>query len=256
MTKYNKTERFLQRKVLQFKKTRSGIGAFLPTVKEYRGMSKADQRFLQRNIATLQKKTPYRKERDLSKANATSAIIKRSSKYSNMSLEKKMEFNDRKSQLWEVTAAKEAQELGVLSRLSGRNRKIRNRDLQREKNFRTQVRKEEDYLKLQQLETLDSRFKLRTKKQPKSINKNITAPKGRLNKRSVKFQFDKSMDSMQIKDKLLTYEAYQKNEGVIIYDPTKPAKRQGKGKFVAYSEDTLENVLRELGQIDDTEETY
>lgn len=233
MKKLNKTETYLQGIHQRFKKTKTGVGAFLPTVKEFRNMNSSDKRFYINSVKTLKAKTPYQRSRDIYKARTAGKLMYHFQHSSGFSTERKAEMQDYKKQIGESTLA--------LDSLRG-------------KVFTNEAR----LLTKKQKDKIVKKQEMRAENQKDYMNLLTQQMMYTKTTQGNTFKF-KVGASSSVKDSLLRYDAYQSSSGdwVVITDTTRQAKNgspRGTSDVTLMREYhglSVEKILQALRQDDD-----
>lgn len=225
MSNYNATKQFLRRATNQFKKTGKGIGAFLPTVREYNALPKKEQQFYQKQVSQYRKynkrKTPTNY---LARARAVHTLATQW-KDTSLSQERKNQMQNARNVLQDATSVVESKTNG----LQNSQYHIPTKKLKQLKHHAEPLaRNNTDYWALQNLRTLTK---------TKAGN-----------------QLKLSTDSNAVSSTLKRYEAYESSSGngwTVITDTHKPAKNGSlRGGVVAVVDKPLDEVIKMLEQVE------
>lgn len=225
MSKYNATKQFLRRATNQFKKTGKGIGAFLPTVREYNALPKKEQQFYQKQVSQYRKynkrKTPTNY---LSRARAVHKLATQW-KDTSLSQERKNQMQNARNVLQEASSVVENKTNGLQnSQYHIPTKKLK----QLKKHAEPLARNNVDYWALQNLRTMTK---------TKAGN-----------------QLKLSTDSNAASSTLKRYEAYESASGSewsVITDTRKVAKNGSlRGGLVKVVKAPLDRVIKALEQVE------
>lgn len=233
MKKLSKTETYLRNARQRFNKTKTGVGAFLPTVGEFRKMNAKDKRFYVQAVKSLKAKTPYQRSRDIYKARTAGKLMHHFQHSSGFSTERKAEMQDYKKQIGESTLALDSVRGKVFTNEARSLTKKQKDKIVKKQEMRAESQK--DYMNLLTQQMMYTK-----------------TPQGNT------FKF-KVGASATVKDRLLRYDAYQSNSSdlVVITDTTRQAKNGSpRGTSVVslmreYHGLSVEKILEALGQDDD-----
>lgn len=230
MRKLNKTETYLRNARQRFNKTHKGVGAFLPTVGEFRKMNEKDKRFYVSAVKSLKAKTPYQRSRDIYKARTTSKLMYHFQHSSGFETKRKVEMQNYKKQIGESTLALDAMRGKIFTNEARSLPKKQKNKIAKQQEMRAENQK--DYMNLLTQQMMYT----------KTRNGNS-------------FTF-KNGNASNVKDALLKYDAYNSStsDWVVITDTTKQAKNGSpRGTSVPslmreYRGLSVEKILQILGQ--------
>lgn len=202
----NKTEKYLRNARAYYKRTGNGVGAFLPTVSEYRAMSKAEKRFYQTSVVQLKRKSPFQKGRDIKRGSVIKKIVNKAPLIKTTA-RRSSELSRNVETVNQAVFAVDAKE----NKIFEKNKVQTNEKINRMHNKGTlwNVKSEKDYSNVMFDKVLNTKVLGDSR-----INFNL-------------------LTSTKIKDKYMRYEAYESEngDGFVIIDTSKPGKTPGKSKF-------------------------
>lgn len=225
MSSYNATKQFLRRATNQFKKTGKGIGAFLPTVREYNALPKKEQQFYQKQVSQYRK---YNKRKTPTNYLARARSVQKLAtqwKDKSLSSERKQQMQNARNVLQDATSVVESKTNG----LQNSQYNIPAKKLNALKRHAEPLAKNSrDYWALQNLRTMTK---------TKAGN-----------------QLKLSTDSNSVSSTLKRYEAYESSSGkgyTVITDTNKAAKNGSlRGGLVAVVDKPVDQVIKELEQVE------
>lgn len=228
MIKNDKTKQFLRYATNKFKKTGKGIGAFLPTVREYNALPKKEQRFYQKQVVQYRK---YNKRKTPTNFLARARSVQKLAtqwKDKSLSSERKQQMQNARNILQDATSVVESKTNG----LQNSQYNIPAKKLTQLKHHAEPLAKNgRDYWALQNLRTL-SKTKARNQ---------------------LKLSTNSNGASMVLK-RYEAYNASSNNEWVIITDTHKLAKNGSlRGGLLKVVKEPLDRVIKVLDEVEDGE---